>query len=211
MSARKCLVTASIFAVALAAAPRPASADWTLTPFVGWNFGGAADIQGTGGESVSNKFEKKIDYGVSLTGMGAGAVGFELDFGYSPNFFESGTTASGFDFTNDSNVVTLTGNAIIGIPIGGHGPSVRPYIVGGVGLIRTNVDDAGDVFDVSTKNDFGFDVGGGVMGFFTQNVGLRGDVRYFRSFRGSDSDSVTGLALSDFHFWRGSVGVSFKF
>jgi opacity protein-like surface antigen len=213
MSVRKWLVTASIFAVAMAA-PRPASADWTLTPFVGWNFSGAADVQPGGGVSVSNKFEKKIDYGFSLTGMGAGVVGFELDFGYSPNFFESGTTAEGFDFTNDSNVVTLTGNAIIGIPVGGtSGPSVRPYIVGGVGLIRTNVQDVDEVFDVETKNDFGFDVGGGVMGFFTDNVGIRGDVRYFRSFRGadSDSDSVTGLALSDFSFWRGSVGVSFRF
>jgi opacity protein-like surface antigen len=213
MSVRKRLVTASIVAAALAGSPRPASADWTLTPFVGWNFGGAADVQGNGGVSVSNKFEKRIDYGLSLTGMGGGAVGFELDFGYSPNFFESGTTAEGFDFTNDSNVVTLTGNAIIGVPIGGDsGRGVRPYVVGGVGLIRTNVQDAGAVFDVSTKNDFGFDVGGGVMGFFADNVGIRGDVRYFRTFRGSDSDdSVTGLALSDFHFWRGSVGVSFKF
>ena len=85
-------------------------------------------------------------------------------------------------------------------------------MVGGVGLIRTNVDDIGSVFDVNTKNDFGLDVGGGVMGFFSKNVGLRGDIRYFRGFRGtSDSGSVTGLTLSDFKFWRGSLGVSFKF
>jgi hypothetical protein len=212
MSVRKWLVTAAIFAAAFAAAPRTASADWTITPFVGWNFSGSADVNGTGGSSFSNKFEKKIDYGLSLTGMGAGVVGFELDFGYSPNFFEGGTAGNNsFNLTNDSNVVTLTGNAIIGVPVGGHGPSVRPYVVGGVGLIRSNVGDAGDVFDVNTKNDFGFDVGGGVMGFFSQNVGIRADARYFRSFQGSSSDTVTGLALSNFHFWRGSVGLSFKF
>ena len=45
---------------------------------------------------------------------------------------------------------------------------------------------------MSTKNDFGLDVGGGVMGFFSDNVGLRGDIRYFRGFRGtSDNDSLT--------------------
>jgi opacity protein-like surface antigen len=210
MSARKWLVSASILAVVLAA-PRPASADWTLTPFVGWNFSGAADVLGVG-DNLGNKFEQKIDYGLSLTGMGAGAVGFELDFGYSPNFFESGTEGEGFDFTDDSNVVTLMTNAIIAIPIGGSsGPGVRPYVVGGVGLIRTNVDDAGDLFDVTTKNDFGFDVGGGIMGFFTDNVGIRGDVRYFRTFTGADEDSLTGLGLSEFHFWRGSVGVTFRF
>src|SRR4051812_29340463 len=206
MSVRKWLVTAGLMAAAMVAAPSNASADWTITPFVGWNFKGAADVNGNGGASVENQFEKKIDYGVSLASMGAGAVGFEVDFGYSPNFFEGGTASNNaFQLTNNSNVVTLSGNAIVGVPIGGHGSSVRPYVVGGVGLIRSNVGDAGDVFDVNTKNDFGFDLGAGAMGFFTQNVGIRGDVRYFRSFTGSSSDTLTGLALSDFHFWRGSV------
>ena len=212
MSVRKWLVTSGLIAVASVVSPRAASADWVLTPFVGWNFNGSADVNGAGGESVNNKFEHKIDYGASLAAMGAGAVGFEVDFGYSPNFFQTNTGADGFDLASNSNVTTLTANAIVGIPIGGQrGGSVRPYVVGGVGLIRSNVGDVGDLFDAQSKNDFGFDVGGGVMGFFNSNVGLRGDVRYFRSFRGSNSDSLTGLALSDFNFWRGSVGVSFKF
>jgi opacity protein-like surface antigen len=211
MSLRKWLVIAGMIAAISAAAPRTASADWVFTPFVGWNFNGSADLQGSGGATFSDKFEKKIDYGFSLASMGAGAVGFEIDFGYSPNFFETGTTGTEFDLATDSNVTTLTANAILGIPIGGQrGGSVRPYVVGGVGLIRSNVGDAGDFFDVKTKNDFGFDVGGGVMGFFNQNVGVRGDIRYFRTFSGS-SDNVTTLGLSDFNFWRGSVGVSFKF
>ncbi len=211
MALRKTCVTVAMCAMAFAAAPRSASADWVVTPFIGWNFGGSADVQGTGGTSFENKFEKKIDYGVSLASMGAGAVGFEVDFGYSPNFFESGTAGNNnFEFANDSNVVTLTGNVIVGAPIGGHGGSIRPYVVGGVGLIRSNVQDAAGVFDVENKNDFGFDLGAGVMGFFAQNVGLRGDFRYFRSFRGT-SDTATGLGLSNFHFWRGSAGVTFKF
>jgi opacity protein-like surface antigen len=211
MCVRKWLITAGMVMAVSAMAPRTASADWVLTPFVGWNFKGAADVQGAGGTTFSDRFEKKIDYGVSLAGMGAGAVGFEVDFGYSPNFFEGGTVGSGFDFANDSNVTTLTGNVILAIPIGGqHGGGVRPYVVGGVGLIRSNVQDAGELFDVNTKNDFGFDVGGGIMGFFSQNVGVRGDVRYFRSFNGS-SDNALGLGISDFNFWRGSVGVSFRF
>lgn len=212
MSVRKWLVTAGLVAIASMASPRAASADWVLTPFVGWNFNGSADVNGVNGESFGNKFENKIDYGLSLAGMGAGVVGFEVDFGYSPNFFETNTGDSDFDFASNSNVTTLTANAIIGIPVGGTtGGSVRPYVVGGVGLIRQNVGDVGDLFDAQSKNDFGFDVGGGVMGFFNSNVGIRGDVRYFRSFKGSDSDTLTGLALSDFNFWRGSVGVSFKF
>jgi opacity protein-like surface antigen len=210
MFVRKYLLTATMMAMAIGAAPRTASADWVLTPFVGWNFGSSADVNGSGGTSVSNKFEKKIDYGASLASMGAGAVGFELDFGYSPNFFESNTTPSGFQFTSQSNVTTLMGNVIVGAPIGGHGGSVRPYGVVGVGLLRTKLQDIGQTFDVASKNDFGLDVGGGVMGFFSQNVGLRGDVRYFRGFRGS-STTATGLELGDFKYWRGSIGLSLKF
>jgi opacity protein-like surface antigen len=206
MCVRKWLVTASLFTVALTAAPRTASADWTFTPFIGWNFKGAADVTGNGGSTFSDKFEKKIDYGASLMSTGAGPFGFELDFGYSPNFFETSTSSSGFDFTNKSNVTTLMGNLVIGSNKGG----VRPYAVAGVGLLRTKVQDFNEVFDVNTKNDFGMDIGAGVMGFFSNNVGLRGDVRYFRGFRGTD-DNATGLALSDFNFWRGSLGVSFKF
>jgi len=195
---------------ASAVSPRTASADWVLTPFVGWNLGGSADVNGNGGVSTVNKFEHKVDYGASIGWMGKGIIGAEADFGYSPNFFNN-TANPNFSVTSGSNVTTLTGNILIGVPAGGHGASIRPYAVGGVGLIRENVNDVGDLFTAQSKNDFGFDVGGGVMGFFAQNVGLRGDVRYFRGFRGSSSDTVTGLALSDFHYWRGSLGVTFKF
>jgi opacity protein-like surface antigen len=209
---KKLLVTAAACALALTAAPRSASADWLITPFVGWNFGGSADVNNpVAGVSFNNQFEHKIDYGVSLSQMGAGIIGWDVDFGYSPNFFESGTASNNeFDFTNDSNVTTLTGNVIVGAPLGGHGASIRPYAIGGVGLIRQQVQDVGKIFDVTSKNDFGFDLGAGVMGFVSQNVGIRGDVRYFRSFNGS-SDNATGLGLSGFHFWRGSLGVAFKF
>lgn len=208
MFMRKWFGITAVFAVMSVAVPQPASADWVFTPFLGWNFGSSADVTGSGGPGFKDKFEKKINYGASLMNMGAGPIGFEIDFGYSPNFFETSTTSSGFQFANTSNVTTLMGNLVVGATGGG----VRPYVVGGVGLLRTNVQDVGGLFSVNTKNDFGLDVGGGVMGFFSENVGLRGDVRYFRGFRGtSDRDNVTGIALADFSFWRGSLGVSFKF
>jgi opacity protein-like surface antigen len=210
MSVRKWLLSAAIVTTACIAAPRTASADWIVTPFVGWNTGGSADVNGSNGTTTASTFEHKANYGVSVTGMGGGVIGGEIDFGYSPNFFATNTDANGFQFTNNSNVTTLTGNVIVGVPVGGHGAQIRPYAVGGVGLIRTNVQDAAGFFSVNTKNDFGFDIGAGVMGFFNQNIGLRGDVRYFRGFRGT-SDNAIGLGISNFNFWRTSIGVSFKF
>jgi outer membrane protein with beta-barrel domain len=211
MFLRKCLVTATVVLAASTVAPRSASADWVLTPFVGWNFGGSADVSGNGGLSTVNRFAHKVDYGVSAAYMGKGIVGAEVDFGYSPSFYTN-TTSSGFQFSSNNNVTTLTGNVIIGVPIGSkYAASVRPYAVAGLGLLRSHVGDAAGLFNVSSKNDFGFDLGGGVMGFVSKNVGLRGDVRYFRGFKGAPSDSATGLALGNFQFWRASAGVTFKF
>ncbi|HEX6463700.1 MAG TPA: outer membrane beta-barrel protein [Vicinamibacterales bacterium] len=208
---KKCLVTAAVVLTASTVAPRSARADWVLTPFVGWNFGSSADVSGNGGLSTTNRFAHKVDYGVSAAYMGHGIFGAEADLGYSPSFY-SNTTKTGFQFASGSNVTTLTGNLIVGIPVGGeHSASIRPYGVAGVGLIRSNVGDVAGLFNVSSKNDFGFDVGGGVMGFVHQNVGIRGDVRYFRGFKGAPAGSATGLALGNFQFWRASAGVSFKF
>jgi opacity protein-like surface antigen len=208
MCVRKWLLSATIFTVVSIATPRTASADWTFTPFIGWNLGGAADINaGSSGSNISGTFERKIDYGASLASMGKGPIGFEIDFGYSPNFFETSTPPSGFfKFSPDSNVTTLTGNVMIGA----HGGPIRPYVVGGVGLIRTKVQDIGQLISVNSKNDLGMDIGGGLTGFFASNVGLRGDVRYFRSFRGT-ADNASGITLGDFKFWRASLGLSLKF
>jgi hypothetical protein len=191
--------------MAMAAAPPKASADWVFTPFIGSTFGGSANFAG-GGENFDNDFKRNFTYGASLAGMGGGAVGFELDFGYTPNFYRPPSDNAGLNFVGDGNVTTLMGNLIIGAPAG----PVRPYVTGGVGLIKSKVDSAEQFFTSFGSNDFGYNLGGGVMGFFGGNVGLRGDLRYFRSLHNSDPEGVD-LSLGDLKFWRGTVGVSFKF
>lgn len=201
MSLRKFFMMASLVAVATAAAPAKASADWLFTPFIGATFGGSADIAG-GGDDFSDNFDKRGTYGASLEWMGGGVMGFGLDFGYTPNFFENSDTGE----FGDGNVTTVMANVIVGAPMGG----VRPYVSGGVGLMKQKVDDVGQFFDTIDSTDFGFNAGAGVMGFFTDNVGIRGDIRYFRSMRDTDPDGID-LELGSFKFWRGSVGVTFKF
>jgi opacity protein-like surface antigen len=188
--------------------PAKASADWLFTPFVGWNWGGSANFVNL--PDFDDKFEQRVDFGASLGWMGKGIVGAEVDFGFSPNFFQNTTGSSNFEF-GDSNVTTLTGNVIIGVPVGGQsGVGFRPYVVGGVGLIRTKIDDVDDFFSASS-NDFGFDVGAGAIFFFSNNFGLRGDFRYFRSLQDNDPADDLDLGLGDFHFYRGTIGATFRF
>lgn len=207
MSVRKLLLSA-VFAGLVLATPSRASADWLFTPFLGANFGGNASF----GEfdDFEDEFERRVDLGASIGWMGAGIVGFEVDFGWSPNFFENTVGPGDFEF-GDSNVTTLMGNVLVGAPIGGQtGPGIRPYGSGGLGLIRSNIS-GGDFFDDLNTNDFGFNVGGGVQGFFTDNIGIRGDIRYFRSLSDNEPDDEFDLALSDFDFWRATVGLTIRF
>jgi opacity protein-like surface antigen len=208
MSVRKVIATAFLVLLASVATPRRASADWLFTPFIGWNFGGSANFINLG--NFDDEFEQRVDFGASLGWMGAGAIGWEVDFGYSPNFFENTAGSGNFEF-GDSNVTTLMGNVLVGAPIGGqHGIGFRPFAVGGVGLIRSKVSGATNFFDL-TSNDFGFNVGAGAIFFLGDNFGLRGDVRYFRSLQDNDPGNGTDLGLSDFHFWRVGAGATFRF
>ena len=86
----------------------------------------------------------------------------------------------------------------------------KPYIVGGLGLIRPEVKDPADVFTLK-HNDFGGDVGGGVIIFFADHVGIRGDYRYLRSFKHSEGANGFGIDFSGFNFSRATGGVVFRF
>jgi opacity protein-like surface antigen len=208
MSVRKLLVAVSLAAVAVAAAPTRASADWLLTPFVGGSFGGDANFSDF--NDFDDEAERRVNLGTSLAWMGNGIAGFELDFGWAPNFFSN--TEGDADFAvGDGNVTTLMANLLLGAPFGGQtGGGLRPYATAGLGLMRTRVD-GGDFFNDLDSNDLGFNIGAGVHGFFTDNVGVRGDVRYLRSLQDNEPDSEFDLALSDFDFWRATVGVTFRF
>jgi hypothetical protein len=48
------------------------------------------------------------------------------------------------------------------------------------------------------------------MGFMTDHVGFRGDVRYYRDLENPTSTGDFTLATGKFDFWRGTVGLSFR-
>ena len=209
MALRKFAITSVLALIVLVAAPAKASADWLFTPFFGMNWGGTAEFTDFGGD-FEDEFEQKMNFGASLSWMGAGAFGFEVDFGYSPNFFQNTTGDDDFEF-GDSNVTTLMANLKVGAPFGGQtGGGIRPYASGGLGLIKSRIDDPDDLFELNST-DWGFNVGGGVTGFFSDNFGLQGDVRYFRSLQDNEPDDEFDLALGSFNFWRGTVGLVFRF
>lgn len=197
LAATRHALTLTLFTAAAAAAligiPSTAHADGFVSPWAAVQFGGKLD-------NVSADINRgRAGFGVTAGAMGGGIIGGEVDFGYSPSFFGTDN-----DFGNNT-VVTVMGNVIVGIPIGGQsGGGVRPYVSGGVGLIRSQVDN-GTLFKVSSSNNsFGWDFGGGVMGYFNDHFGLRGDIRYMKTF----DDNVFGVVnVGKINFTRLSIGV----
>jgi opacity protein-like surface antigen len=191
--------TLGVLLACFAAAPS-AQAGWILTPFGGIVFGG--DVN-PGGED----FDLDLDtthgvYGLDLGYMGDSALGFEIDFAYSPDFFGGDDS-----FVPDNNLVTLMGNLVLQAPLGESG---RIYLSGGGGLIRSQVNDTNDFFDID-RNDFGIDAGAGLIIPLGSTVGLRGDIRYFRSFGDPEPDNEFDLEFGDFDFWRATGGLSINF
>ncbi len=185
-----------IAAAVVALLPSAADADWLFTPYAGGNFGGdSADTQ--------------ANFGISAAWMGAGVFGFEFDAGFAPDFFDTGVEDE-FALISNSSVSTYMFNAVVGVPVGGQdGMGVRPYGSAGIGAIRSDVESDLGLVDAN-DTDFGWNVGGGAMGFFSDAVGLRGDVRYFRSLENELEDTPFTEDVGRFGFWRLSGGVVFR-
>jgi len=200
---RNDMLSTRVIAIALVAitlAPVPARADVMFIPFFGVNFGGDS------GKEFSEAFDtSQYNFGASLAFMGAGVFGVEADFGFSPDFY--GKTEIG-----GSNAFTATGNLIIGIPFGGQkGFGVRPYGLVGAGLLTSKSDFGAGVAEID-ENNVTWSAGGGVLIFFGTRAGIRGDVRYFRTF---DDLEILGLPIAQspgkVDFTRGSLGFVLRF
>ena len=191
--------TLAIGLVLMALTPAAAHADGFIVPFVGVNFGGNA------GETLGNATDaKKFDWGGSLGWMGSGVFGVEADLGYSPDFY-------GKNDVGGTSVLSLMGNLLLGVPFGGqHGFGIRPFGLVGMGVLRSDVDSFTDVVGFD-KSEFSWDFGGGVMLFFGQHVGIRGDIRYFRTFGGVDFGPIEISDSDAVDYTRGSIGLVLRF
>ena len=201
----------------LSAYAAPARADWLITPYVGGVFGGAANSFVL--NDLDDEFEQRFTLGGSVSVFVNRVVGFEVDYGAAPNFFQFTGGTGNFDLLDlGSSVQTLMGNVVLNIPAAGAGGPFRPYISAGLGSIRTQVRSETDVFDDITSNDTGYNFGAGAHFLAAGRFGIRADVRYFRGLESIDDEDPVDNPFFDqpfanevFNFWRGTIGVTFRF
>ncbi len=179
----RCLHATGIITALVFCSPVGLVADSIFTPFIGSSYG-------------EKDTEKVTTLGASLAAMAGGVFGFEIDFA------RTAKAPSKAVFVENSRSTTAMGNLIIGVPIKG----VRPYVVGGMGWMKTEV----SANSLSKKTDgLALAVGGGVMGFFSDHVGARFDLRYTRAV--SIGESIRDVVFEAPAFWRASWGLALRF
>jgi hypothetical protein len=179
---------AVLISVACVLASVPARAEVILTPFGGKAFSGSLDTSRT-------------TYGGAIGFLGGGVFGFEGEFSYVKDFFGALEVP---ESVSSNKVQSLSGNLMVAVPAG----SVRLYGSGGLSLLRPALTSRTG-FIVVDEDKIGFNVGGGLLIFFSELVGLRGDIRYFRTFGDLQSGDLVTLGALD--YWRGTAGLTFKF
>jgi hypothetical protein len=180
---------------------RTDAGDRQIRPFIGATFGGGTTFVDL--EHVVGKANVAI--GGSAVFLGE-VFGAEVDVADAPGFFESGDTHLVFG----SRVTTITGNVVVAAPHRLTEYSLRPYFVGGAGLMRVRTTTASNVFDVSSVIP-ALDVGVGVVGFLTNRLGVSWDVRRFQSVGSNTGNGGLSFGEERLSFWRATMAVAIRY
>ena len=195
----------------VAALPVRARAEWQFTPFVGQTFKGSTTLIDT--EQAFD--DTRWNIGGVVRVVGSTPFGVESLFVYTGGVFQHPTLATSQIQVISSRMYAWMGNAVLTTPLSVNRYGLRPFVSGGLGVIHVSRRDILDAVPIRVDL-LGMNAGGGAVGFLTDRVGLRFDLRYFRNIRGvPDKDlevPVTALGESiRVRYWTAAVGVVFKY
>lgn len=191
----------ALLALIVALSPTAARGDWVFTPFFfGSSFGADTSYLTT------DPLSSQAIYGGSAAWLMDSGLGVEGDLAIVPGFYEGER-----ELIMSSSVMSLFGNVIVAAPLRITRESLRPYAVGGLGLIRSNAEETFPVgvFEISDRV-LGLQLGGGAIGFVSERIGLRFDLRHTRAVR-RGTDDVTPERKTKVSFWRAAVGVVLRY
>lgn len=188
---RMLCVNATAFALTVGA-PARANAQSFISPLIGYDFGGDS-----GCPEINDCKDKKLNTGIAVGTLGP-VLGFELEIAHARNFFGESPRFS-------SSVLTVMINLMVAPAIG----PVRPYGTGGLGLMKTRVELNPTSLLDNSNSHLGWDLGGGLMIFAGQHLGVRGDIRHFHAFQNLSLGLPVGRTKLD--FGRASAALVVRF
>lgn len=192
----------AVLAVLFFCAPvADARADFFITPYLGSEFAASTTLLDLDTGAASSKHWM---FGGSAAWLSADRIlGVEADFAIVPGFLENGN-----ELVTGSRVTTLTGSVIAALPLSVTRESLRPYAVGGLGLIHAPAEDPIGLND-SGGDWLGLQLGAGAIGLITNRAGVRFDLRHMRAL--SRGTTLRGEQMSKLSFWRATIGVTLRY
>jgi hypothetical protein len=203
------VVRVAFLALLTAALPVAARAELLAIPFIGGAFQGQTTLPLFSDlPPVADPAPVTLSNSLVIGGAGmwltSGIIGAEAELAHSPQFFKQAGTLGVAGSVTSSSATALSGSLVVAMPRAITRDSLRPYVVGGLGVLRVGVDGpvAINQFD---RNLLAFNIGGGAIGYLGEHAGVRFDVRRTRSIR---DEETPGVRLS---YWRATVGVIFRY
>ena len=197
-AAGRVLVFAALF---LLCQRSEARADFLITPFVGTVFAGHTTLLDL---DIGAASSRHWVFGGNAAWLSDRILGVEADFSIVPGFFQN---SGGTGLVLGSRVTTLTGNVIAALPLSVTRESLRPYVVGGLGLLHATTD---DLISLNESGDWlGLQLGAGAIGLITNRAGVRFELRHSRAL--SRDTTLRGERTSKLSFWRTTFGVTLRY
>ena len=184
-----------------------ARADWLLSPFIGTTFAGESTSSfipfASAQEAVGAKHWL---FGGSAGWLSDQVLGVEADFAFVPGIFQNDDP---FNLVLASSALTVSGNVIVAVPLTVTRESLRPYVIGGLGLLHATAEDLECLLLCEPLDELALQLGGGAIGMVSDRAGVRFDLRHARTLR--REDTLTGDRRAKLSFWRATVGVVIRY
>ena len=181
-----------------------------LTPFAGYQFGGEFELEGSDTEL---ELDEAQSFGLILN------MDIDADRQYEFYYSRQETELDNKGLFLNEPVLDLDVEYLhVGGTVAFAGDSVRPYVVGTIGLSRFDPQASG----LDSETFFSFSFGGGAKFFADKRVGLRLEGRFFATLIDSDSE-IFCRSGADTNFcavkvdgdlllqWQAMAGLVFRF
>ena len=191
--------------------PLVARAEWQFTPFIGYTFKDRARSS-TSTSTQTATDQTHLNFGGSVRLIGDSPFGVEAYYVHTPGFFDSKPQFNiNLPRMLGSRTYAVMGNVVLTTPRPWNRYGLRPLLSGGIGLMHASAEDQLDVIPYRV-NLWGVNLGGGAVGFVSDHVGVRFDLRYFRTSQragGRPGPRHAGEPVR-LRYWTASFGVVFK-
>jgi hypothetical protein len=194
--------------------PTVSRAEWQFTPFLGYTFKASTTIVDFDlDEDQVATDDTRVNFGGAVRFVGEWPIGLEAYYVHTPGFFDTATFNIAAPRIIESRTYAVMGNVVLTTPLSWNRYGLRPSLSGGIGLMHASATDQLQILPYRLDL-LGMNIGGGAVGFLSDHVGVRFDLRYFRNIKGIPQEELDpGITVGQpvrLRYWTLDFGVVFK-